>query len=328
MTIAGLVSTVIPVHNRPRMIVEAVQSVLAQSYRPIEIWVVDDGSTDSTPNVVDDLAKKYDEVTALHIDNGGPGVAREAGRQRCDGEYIQYLDSDDLLLPDKFRAQVAALEQRPECGVCYGQTEYLAAGQTPSGVAWKRTGEKIEYMFPGFVQDRWWGTSTPLYRKRVCDAVGSWQTIRNEEDWEYDCRIAALGTRLAYCNQMISVERGHRGMRQSTDAAYDKNKLANRARARILIWESAEKACLDRALPEVAWFARYAFLLGRQCGEVGLDGESRMMFELAREASTLERRNSADFRAYRACAAFLGWSNTARLAQKLDWFKNWKHSPS
>src|SRR5512143_4106165 len=95
---AGLVSTIIPVYNRQALLREAVASVLAQSYRPIEIIVVDDGSTDDTLAVCEELAgHRPDVVRTIRISNGGPGLAREAGRRFARGEFIQYLDSDDLL---------------------------------------------------------------------------------------------------------------------------------------------------------------------------------------------------------------------------------------
>src|SRR5947207_15526114 len=98
--IDSLVTTIIPVHNRPRLLGEAVASVLAQTYRPIEIIIVDDGSTDDTPAVVDAMAARHPSVVrAIHQPNAGPGAAREAGRRMARGEFIQYLDSDDGLLP-------------------------------------------------------------------------------------------------------------------------------------------------------------------------------------------------------------------------------------
>ncbi|HJU86437.1 MAG TPA: glycosyltransferase family A protein, partial [Gemmatimonadota bacterium] len=87
-----LVTTILPVHNRPAMLAAAVESVLAQSYRPLDVLVVDDGSTDDTARVADLLAAENpDRVRVLHIANGGPGVAREAGRREARGEFIQYL---------------------------------------------------------------------------------------------------------------------------------------------------------------------------------------------------------------------------------------------
>ena len=101
---AGLVSTVIPVHNRAALLQEAVASVLAQTYRPIEVIVVDDGSTDDTPEAARALVAQHaGEVFVVHQPNAGPGMAREAGRRAARGEFIQYLDSDDVLLPVSVR---------------------------------------------------------------------------------------------------------------------------------------------------------------------------------------------------------------------------------
>src|SRR5262245_21086983 len=100
MLVDGLVSTIIPVYNRPALLSEAVTSVLAQTYRPIEIIIVDDGSTDATPEIAQSLASAHPtEIRWLRIINGGPGAAREAGRRCARGAFIQYLDSDDLLHP-------------------------------------------------------------------------------------------------------------------------------------------------------------------------------------------------------------------------------------
>ena len=86
MLVEGLVSTIIPVHNRPSLVREAVASVIAQTYRPIEIVIVDDGSTDETGREVARLADQHPEVRAMfRRENGGPGAARESGRQLLRG---------------------------------------------------------------------------------------------------------------------------------------------------------------------------------------------------------------------------------------------------
>ena len=126
MLVEGLVSTIIPVHNRPSLLREAVASVLAQTYRPLEIIIVDDGSTDDTGGEAEALAEAHPEVHAIHRENGGPGAARETGRLAAQGEFIQYLDSDDLLLPTKFELQVASLRQCGDCAVSYGKTRFYA----------------------------------------------------------------------------------------------------------------------------------------------------------------------------------------------------------
>jgi len=317
----GLVSTIIPVFNRSALLREAAASVLAQTYRPIEIIIVDDGSTDDTFQAVAALRAEHPSIVRyLRIPNGGPGVAREAGRVAAEGEFIQYLDSDDLLLPRKFELQVSGLRAHPECDVAYGRTRFYRAGDSPGESSWKRTGERIETMFPSFLQSRWWDTSTPLYRRTVTDRAGEWLTLRNEEDWEYDCRVASQGIRLHYCPEYVSDTRTHCGnmlSRGGRNAA----KLHDRAEAHRLILGHAQRAGITCHTPEMRHFARELFLLARQCGAAGLFDEAQMLFELSRSASTPDRRRGLDFIAYRAAASVLGWSLAGRIACSLEHFR-------
>ena len=318
-TIRALVSTIIPVFNRASLLLEAIDSVLGQTYRPIEIIIVDDGSTDETGSIADSLAAAHPGfISVLHLPNQGPGLAREAGRQVAKGEFIQYLDSDDILLPCKFELQVTALNARPDCGVAYGKTDYILHGSQPMRIPWKRTGETIEWMFPAFLHSRWWGTSTPLYRRELTDAAGAWLSLCNEEDWEYDCRIAAMGVRLCYVAEFVSVERDHGGVRLSKGGSDSPIKLRDRATAHSLILEHAIRAGIRVDDIEMQQFARELFLLARQCGAAGLVPESRDLFAHAAIASGADRAKGLDFRLYKIAAAFLGWSLAGRFACSID----------
>ena len=321
MLVEGLVSTIIPVHNRPALLREAVVSVLAQTYRPIEIIVVNDGSTDQTGREADALAEAHLEVRVIHRENGGPGVARETGRVAASGEFIQYLDSDDLLLPRKFELQVCGLRNCSDCAVSYGKTRFYAYGDRPVDVAWKRTGEQISTMFPSFLQSRWWDTSTPLYRREVTDLAGPWTGLRNEEDWEYDCRIAGKCVRLQYCNTFVSDTRVTFGRQLSTGGSSEPDKLRDRAVAHKLILEHALAAGVAHETPEMQHFARELFLLARQCGAAGLAQGARTLFGLAREASGVEHSRNIDFLLYGVGARLLGWRAMGRLACRLDRFR-------
>jgi hypothetical protein len=304
----ALVSTIIPVWNRPALLAEAVASVLAQSYRPIEIIIVDDGSTDDTAAVADALAREHaDVVKAIHIANGGPGLAREAGRCVARGEYIQHLDSDDILLPGKFAMQVAALEASPECGAAYGWTRFRHHDGRVEPRPWKRSGERIETVFPSMLTMRWWDTPTPLYRASLLAQAGPWTDLRIEEDWEYDCRTAARGVRLAFCADWVCEVREHAPVPLTSAAMRD------RARAHALIASHAREAGIDPASPEFRQFARELFHIARQCGAAGLSDESRRLVALAREID--DRR---DLRTYERMAAVVGWKNAGRAAALFD----------
>lgn len=298
-----LVSTIIPVYNRPAMLREAIDSVLAQTYAPVEIIVVDDASTEP---VVDSRVR-----VLRHDRNRGVGAARETGRKAARGQFIQYLDSDDLLLPRKFELQVAGLTEHPECGASYGWTR---VNDEPRPA--KRTGEQIDTLFPSMLQSRWWHTPTPLWRRDVIDKAGPWLALNTEEDWEYDARIAAQGVKLHYVADWVCQVRFHDEARLSRRGR-SADVLKDKAVAHASILEHAQDARIDENTPEMRSFARELFLLARQCGAAGLPRESRMLFDLAREASGAEG-SRLQFKVYRAAAALLGWSNAGRLAALSD----------
>lgn len=116
---------IIPTYNRESVILEALESVMAQSYRPLEIVVVDDGSTDTT---VERIRDWWGEIRDPHLSllveahsHRGAAAARNVGILRATGEFIQFLDSDDLLHSEKIQQQLTALQRHPECSVarCY-----------------------------------------------------------------------------------------------------------------------------------------------------------------------------------------------------------------
>ena len=107
-----LISVVIPAYNAEAYLAEAIQSVIEQTYSPIEIVVVDDGSTDSTA----EIAKGFQDVRYLRQPQSGPGVARNRGISESRGEYIGFHDADDVCLPNRFEEQMACLLQQPSLG--------------------------------------------------------------------------------------------------------------------------------------------------------------------------------------------------------------------
>ncbi len=323
--VEGMVSTIIPVFNRPKQLREAVESVLAQDWRSIEVIIVDDGSDDGeTPAVIAEFGAKAPEVVrSCRQTNAGPGTARETGRQAARGEFIQYLDSDDVLLPGKFAAQVAALRATPTANVAYGRTRFRNADGRVEPGAWKGSGKARSHMFPDFLNDRWWDTPTPLYRASICALAGAWQPWRLEEDWEYDCRVAATGGSLVWVDTDVCEVRDHAGGRLSRGGALDRGRLEQRARAQLAIWSHAKRARLPVSAPEhVARFSRSLFLLSRQCGAAGAAGAAIGLLDAAREAEMLIGRRRADLAVYRAVARLLGANLPGRVSVWLDGWRS------
>lgn len=113
-----LVSVVIPAFNAAEFIVETIESVLQQTYRPIEIIVVDDGSQDNTVQLIE--TSFSDTVRLVCQQNNGPSAARNRGIRDASGKYIAFLDADDIWLPEKIASQVAVMEKNPDIGLLCG----------------------------------------------------------------------------------------------------------------------------------------------------------------------------------------------------------------
>jgi len=309
----GLVSTIIPVYNRAGMIRETVQSVLDQTYRPIEIVLVDDGSTDGTLDELNRLAEESpDIIRVAHRDNGGPGLARETGRLLASGEFIQYLDSDDLLLPRKFDVQVSALRANPDCGIAYGRSRIVDQHGRTIREPSKRTGEHMEYLFPALLVDRWWHTHTPLYRRSLCDRIGPWPAQR-PEDWDYDARAGAARTRLVFCDEELSSQRYHTGSCVS-NSSYERY-LPQEAWFLPRLYDCAIQAGVVHGTPEMNHFTRWAFTLARRTGALGLNAVADEMLALSVRAG---RSEPFAVRCVRISSRLLGWRRTGRLCQTAD----------
>ena len=120
-----LVSVIIPIYNGEAYLSEAIESVINQTYSPIELIIVDDGSTDNSK----EIALSYSQVNYIYQENQGVAVARNTGIAKCQGEYIALLDQDDLWLPNKLELQVEYLNSHPEISYVLGEQKiFLESG--------------------------------------------------------------------------------------------------------------------------------------------------------------------------------------------------------
>ena len=127
----GLVTVIIPTYNRADFIVEAIESVFKQYYRPIQLIVVDDGSTDDTRTIIRNwIESKVSDnefvINYIYQENKGAPAARNLGLIHSNGEFIQFLDSDCLLLPKKISTQVRML-RKSDVDFCYCMTNWVDA---------------------------------------------------------------------------------------------------------------------------------------------------------------------------------------------------------
>jgi glycosyltransferase involved in cell wall biosynthesis len=312
----GLVSTILPVYNRAGLMREAAMSVLRQEYPEIELIVVDDGSTDETALAAQALTGEHPErVRVLRQENAGPGAARRLGLGIAQGEFIQYLDSDDLLAPGKFEQQVAALRANPGAGVAYGLTIRIDVSSGHSR-AWARTGEDIGDIFPSFLMGRGWDTNSPLWRRDVCDAIGAWSDLRCLEDWEHDLRAGLIGVRPVRVDAHVATVRDHAHARASgMNSGYTPELIKDMFSAHRNIWfRMREQRRCDWSY--LRGFSRKMFWIARMCGERGLEPEADEALDLAQEMMAT-RGSTIGVRAFRLFSRSVGWPAAVAAGENL-----------
>jgi glycosyltransferase involved in cell wall biosynthesis len=154
------VSVIIPVYNGERFLKEAIESAMCQTEPPLEVIVVDDGSTDASPAV----AAEAGATCISHGRNEGLSQTRNTGVQRAGGDLIAFLDADDVWLPNKLQLQVAALEASPGAGYALCHIRYfLAEGEERPAWFHQNSPTDDDYSCP---------PSTWLLRRQAWDAVG------------------------------------------------------------------------------------------------------------------------------------------------------------
>ncbi|MFN6337628.1 MAG: glycosyltransferase family 2 protein [Cyanobacteriota bacterium] len=317
----GRVSIIIPVYNRSRQLKEAVMTVLLQTYTNIEIVIVDDGSSDDTIIITEAISKKWGRtITLLRQENSGPGPARQLGTENSCGEFIQYLDSDDLMIPNKVCSQVLAFRKDFLAGICYGmsyQKDYSYDPPLEFGPI-RSTGNKVLLLFPKLLNERWWTTSSPIYRRSLVEQIGPWMNLINEEDWEFDSRAGATQTHLTWVSLNVSIRRINLSKDHlSSGGSTNPKKLRDRIISKHRLYRCALATGIKNNSPEMKKFARECFLLARQCAIAGLAKESESIFSLAKQCTGFLRRLGPDYLIYQILGSILGWNQTGKLSTRL-----------
>ena len=179
------VSVIIPTYNRAQFIEAAIVSVLEQTFSDYEIIIVDDGSTDNTRQVVEPY---LDRAQYVYQENGGAGMARNHGLRLARGEYIAFLDSDDLFMPHKLERQIAYLEANPAVGLVYAGHEFIHEDGRYFSTQRVRTADAA---YPRLMADCRIALPSVLVRRSVLDAVGGFdETMRIGQDVDLWLRIA------------------------------------------------------------------------------------------------------------------------------------------
>ena len=217
---SGLVSVIIPAYNREELIGETLDSVLGQTYRPIELIVVDDGSLDATPERVKEWSELHDDADFIVIvesqENQGSSAARNHGLAMAQGEFVQFLDSDDTLHRDKIRKQVELLALDPDLAFVYGGMVFLGS-EKPTAYHNGTMGieESIDRCVSG--EPGIFHTMSPLFRKQAFGKVGTWcEKLVMYDDVDLAAKFFCRDVKYLYCPESISYLRQNDGREQLT----------------------------------------------------------------------------------------------------------------
>jgi glycosyltransferase involved in cell wall biosynthesis len=197
---SSLVSCIVPVFNGERYVREALDSIVAQTHRPLEIIVADDGSTDGTAAIV---AVFGERVRYFKQSNEGPAAARNLGISVATGDFVAFLDADDLWHPEKLERQMARFRARPELKYCLAHAQNFWVPEMKSEAA-KFQEHRISRPLPGYV------TQTLIARRALFEVVGLFDPALGYGDAaEWFLRAADLGTVMELLPDVLTYRRLH-----------------------------------------------------------------------------------------------------------------------
>jgi glycosyltransferase involved in cell wall biosynthesis len=212
--LATKASVIIPAYNAEKYIAEAIDSVLAQSHTDVECIVVDDGSTDRTAEIVGGYG---DRVRYIHQQNADRSAARNNGIAHATGEYISFLDADDLLLQGKLKEQVAFLEAHAEYDVVYSRVKYFRENGKRNYYTVRRATPSGD-IAPLLVYANFITMNSPLFRRSAAERVAGFDlTYSRYEDWDFLLRLLLTGSRFGFMDATHALCRMH-GDNTVTDA--------------------------------------------------------------------------------------------------------------
>ncbi|MGE3843729.1 MAG: glycosyltransferase family A protein [Vicinamibacterales bacterium] len=192
---APLVSCIIPAFNAEQFVSEAIDSIARQTYASIEIIVIDDGSTDGTQKVVEQHPAT---VRYVRKENGGGASARNLGVNAAGGEFLAFLDADDLWRPDKIARQFERFRDRPLLGVSVTCMSTFRGSPMEAGT------DAASEVIPAY------SMSTMMARRIAFERVGLFdEALRHADDTEWFLRVRGAGMEMELLNDVLAYRRLH-----------------------------------------------------------------------------------------------------------------------
>jgi glycosyltransferase involved in cell wall biosynthesis len=224
-----LVSILIPAYNAEEFVADAIRSAMDQTWDRKEIIVVDDGSTDRTAEIAKGFTSKG--IVFVSTENQGAAATRNRAFLLSQGDYIQWLDADDLLAPDKIERQFAALrpddDKRTLLSSSWGRFYYRARGArfVPTSLWHDLT--PVEWLVRKLGDHHYMQTATWLTSRELTEAAGSWDTrLHVDDDGEYFCRVIMASERIRFVSEAKVYHRSSPSNRVSYVGVSDKKRDA------------------------------------------------------------------------------------------------------
>lgn len=204
------VSIVIPTYNRAKYLTQALDSVLQQTYQHFEIIVIDDGSTDDTKNVMEEYMKRFpNKIKYFYEKNKGPAAARNRGINEAMGDYIAFLDSDDMWMPTKLAEQVEFLDHNKGVALVFTDIKKMKDNKIIKEASLGEEGVYNRNKFSELIEKSFIFTPTVAVRKNILIEIGLFnEKYRAGEDYELYLRIAKHHD-IEYINKPLAIRRLH-----------------------------------------------------------------------------------------------------------------------
>lgn len=246
-----MVSIAIPTYNSESTLQLAVKSCLAQTYSPIEIIVVDDGSTDGTLLWLNELKLIYNQIRVITIPHSGVTTAFNTGIENATGDYISRMDADDLMFPEKIEKQVAFLEQHPEVDVVSCLVQHGGNRETQEGYArhvdWINTLVTHEQISMNRFVDSPVCNPTVMFRRELIDKYGAARDGDFPEDYEMWLRWMDAGVRFEKIPEVLFTWNDLPSRLTRNDSRYSSNAF-ERAKTEYLVKFIRENNITNRPL--------------------------------------------------------------------------------
>lgn len=236
-----LVSIIVPAYNVEKYITETIDSIINQTYANIEIIIVNDGSSDTTPNIIDLYAKKDSRIKVIHQENKGLSGARNTGLLTATGEYLCIFDADDIMVTNKIERQVNFLEMNHDIDIVYSNLIHFFDGQKKEYVLDIKKISRSPYR--ELLEGNFINPNTILMKSHVFLTCGTFdESLRSAEDWDYFLTIARNNFIFGYVDEYLT-----RYRMRKTSLSSDFSTMYETA---ITVLEKQKEFCKNNQLTE------------------------------------------------------------------------------